>query len=173
MEGKWNKRKACFRRNHSTMNHLITLRIIAKECHNNKYDLFCCFVDFRKTFDTMRRSNLWNILQELKVPFEFRDTTIRLYEKVIAKCKNNEQWLTDINCNIGVKQSWPLSPTFLAFTSIIQKLAQQKQVVPPRSWLGYLLSSCFMKMTLFLWEVVPLIQINNYEFSKISSLTWV
>ena len=111
MEGKWDTVQAGFRRHHSTMDHLITLRIIAEECHNNKCDLFCCFVDFRKYFDTMPRNNPWNRLEDLKVPFELRATTIRLYEKVNSKFKNNEGWKMDINCNIGVKQGCPLSPT--------------------------------------------------------------
>ena len=75
---------------HSTTDHLITLRIIAYDCHSNKSGLFCCFVDFRKAFDMVPRNNLWNKLEELKVPFELRDATIRLYEKVIVKIKNNE-----------------------------------------------------------------------------------
>ena len=35
---------------------------------------------------------------------------IRLYEKAISKFKNNEAWTIDINCNIEVKQGFPLSP---------------------------------------------------------------
>ena len=53
------------------------LRIIVEECCNNK-SLFCCFVDFRKAFDTVPRNNLWNRIEELKVPIELRDVTIRL-----------------------------------------------------------------------------------------------
>ena len=102
MEGKRVKGKANFRRNHSTTDHPITLRIIVGECRNNKYDPFCCFVDFRKYFDTIFRNNLWNRLEELKVPFELRVVAVRFYKKVIAKFKNNEGWTTNINCNIGV-----------------------------------------------------------------------
>jgi len=66
------------------------LRIIAEECCNNKSNLLCCFVDFRKDFDTVLRNNLCNRLEELKVPFELRDAAIRLYENFIAKFKSNE-----------------------------------------------------------------------------------
>ena len=72
---------------------------------------FCCFVDFRKAFDMVPRNNLWNRLEELKVPFELRAATIRLYDNFIAKFKSNEGWSKDIKCNIGVKQGFPLSPT--------------------------------------------------------------
>ena len=73
------------------MNYLVTLRIISEECHNNKCNLLCCFVDFRKYFDTVPRNNLWNRLEELKVPSELRVVVIRLYENGIAKFKNNEE----------------------------------------------------------------------------------
>ena len=120
MEGKWAKGQTGFRRNHSTMDHLVTLRIIANECCNNKSDLYCCFADFRKDFDTMPRNNLWNRLEELKVPFDLRVSVIRLYKNIIAKFKNNEGWTTYINCNIGLKQGCPLSPT--TFGIYIDKL---------------------------------------------------
>ena len=77
-------------------------------------------MDFRKTFDTIPRNNLWNRLEELRVHFELRVVAIRLYEKVIAKFKNNKGWTTYINCNIGVKQGCPLSPNL--FGIYIDKL---------------------------------------------------
>ena len=60
------------------------------------------------------------MIEELKVHFELRDVAIRLYEKVIAKFKNNEEWTTYINCNIGVKQGFP--PTSTLFGIYIDKL---------------------------------------------------
>jgi hypothetical protein len=68
-----------------------------------KKDLLCCFIDFRKTFDTVPKTNLWNRLEELKVPFELRVTAVRLYVKVIAKFRKIEGWSEEINCNRGVK----------------------------------------------------------------------
>ena len=67
-EGKRAKGQESFRRQHPTTDHLVTLRIIVEECRNDKSNLFCCFVDFRKDFDMVPRNNLWNRLEELKVP---------------------------------------------------------------------------------------------------------
>ena len=61
-EGKRAKGQAGFRRKHSTTDHLITLRVILEECRNDKANIFCFFVDFRKDFDTGPRNNLWNRL---------------------------------------------------------------------------------------------------------------
>ena len=60
MEGKLAKGQASFRRNHSTTDHLLTLRIIAEQCRNNKSGLFCCFVYFRKYFGIVPRNYLCN-----------------------------------------------------------------------------------------------------------------
>jgi len=110
-EGKQAKGQGGFRRKNSVRDHLITLRIIVEECCNDKSNLFCCFVDFRKAFDMVPKNNLWNRLEELNVPYELRVSTIRLYENVIAKLKRNKGWTYDINYNVGVKQGFPLSPT--------------------------------------------------------------
>ena len=77
-EGKYAKGQACFRRNHSTTDHLVMLRIIEEECRNNKFNLFCCFLDFREYFDTVPIKKLWNILKELKVPIDLRRNAISL-----------------------------------------------------------------------------------------------
>jgi hypothetical protein len=87
------------------------LRIIAEECCNNKTNLLCCFIDFRKYFDSMPRMKLWDRLKEIRVPFDSRDVMVRLYENGISKFRSTNGWSKEINCNIGVKQGCPLSPT--------------------------------------------------------------
>jgi hypothetical protein len=56
-----------FRRYHSSVDHLVTFTIIAKEFCNTKTYLFCCFADFRKYFDMVPRKNLWNRSEGIKV----------------------------------------------------------------------------------------------------------
>ena len=102
-----------------------------------------------------------NSLQELKVHFQLRAIAIRLYEKVIAKFKNNEGWKIDINCNIGVKRSFPLYPTLFGIQIDRLKKCLKKQVVLVQSQLGQLSSSYFMLMILFLWKGIPLILTSN------------
>jgi hypothetical protein len=75
------------------VDHIVTLRIIAEEFCNTKTNILCCFVDFRKSFDTIPKKNLWDRLEEINEPFEFRVVSIRLYENIISKFKNTEGWL--------------------------------------------------------------------------------
>jgi hypothetical protein len=40
--------------------------------------------------DMVPKKNLWNRLEEIKVPLKLRDAAIRMYENIIAKFKNSE-----------------------------------------------------------------------------------
>jgi hypothetical protein len=102
------------------MDHIVMLRIIVEECWNNKTNLLCCFINLRKYFDTILRTNLWNKLEEVKVPFELRVVAVRLYKNVTAMFRNTKGWLEEINSNIEFKQGCPLSPTL--FVIYIDKL---------------------------------------------------
>jgi hypothetical protein len=62
------------------------------------------------------RRNLLNRLEELKVPFNLRDSMTRLYENVISKFRNIEDWSEKINCNIGVEQGCNCPQTFFSCT---------------------------------------------------------
>ena len=83
---------------------------------------FCCFVDFRKAFDTVPRNKLWDIMEELEVPKELRSAVYRLYEQVKAKIRTTEGLSEEFDSNIGVKQGCPLSPTL--FGLYIDKLEE-------------------------------------------------
>jgi hypothetical protein len=87
------------------------LRIIAEECCNNKTNILFCYVEFRKVFDIVPRTNLWNRLEELKVHSELRVVATQLYETVIDKFRSTKEWLEQIDSNIRVKQACPLYPT--------------------------------------------------------------
>jgi hypothetical protein len=65
--GKRAKGQDGFRGYHSTVDHPVTIRIIAEEFHNDKTNILCCFVDFGKSFYILPRTNLWHRLEELKV----------------------------------------------------------------------------------------------------------
>jgi hypothetical protein len=67
--GKRTKDHIGFKRYHSTIDHFVTFMIIIEEFHNNKTNPLHCFIDFRKCFDIVPRTSLWNRLEEPKFPF--------------------------------------------------------------------------------------------------------
>jgi len=82
-----------------------------EEHQNNKTNILCCFIDFRKSFDTTPKDNLWKRLEELKLSLELRVVEIRLYENLIVRYRNTKGWSEEINYNIGFKQGCPISHT--------------------------------------------------------------
>ena len=94
------------------------------------------------------RKNLWNRLEEIKVPLELRVVAIRMYENIIAKFKNIEGWSKEIN--IGFKQGCPLSPTL--FGIYIDKLEDcfEKAGCVGHTLTGIVINFFFMLMISFL-----------------------
>jgi hypothetical protein len=149
IHGKRDKGQVRFRRYHSTVDHLVTFRIIVEEFQNTKTNLFCCFVDFRKAFDMVPRENLWNKLEEIKVSLELRVVAIRMYETVTIKFKNIEGWSKEINCNIGFKQRCPLSPTL--FCIYIDKL---EDCLEKAGYVGPTLTGIVINLLLYVDDIV-------------------
>lgn len=108
---------------HSIIDHGITLTyLIEKIWDTHGTEAFCCFVDFKITFDTMSHNKLWNRMEELEVLKELGSIVHRLYEQVKAKIKTMEGLSEDFGSNIRVKQWCPLSPTL--FRVYIDKLEE-------------------------------------------------
>lgn len=81
------KGRARFQRHHSTIHHLVTFRVIIKQCHNSKTDLLCCL----KSFDTAPWDKLWKRLEKMLVLLELRVAIIYLYKNVVSKLKTVER----------------------------------------------------------------------------------
>jgi hypothetical protein len=78
------------------------------------------------------RKNLWNELEEIKVPLKLRVASIRMYENVIVEFKNIKGWSKEINCNIGVKQWCPLTPTlFGIYNGKLEDFLEKEGCVSP------------------------------------------
>jgi hypothetical protein len=86
--------------------------LIDKTKKMNKKKLYCCFVDFKKAFDTIPRDLLWQELAEIGINGKMLCCIQSMYANDSARVFNAEQGLTDtFQCQKGVKQGCPLSPT--------------------------------------------------------------
>jgi len=65
-------------------------------------DLFYCFVDFKKDFDTIPRENRRKRLEEIMFPLNSRVVVAKLYKDVIATPRTTEGWSKNNKCNVGV-----------------------------------------------------------------------
>ena len=104
------------------MDHGITLSHIIEKVWEKKGEAFCCFVDFKKAFDTVPKDKLWHRMEELGVPIHLRAAVHRLYEEVKVKIRTSYGISESFRSDIGVKQGCPLSPTL--FGLYIDKLEE-------------------------------------------------
>ena len=52
--------QAGFKSDFSTIDHLFVLKSLADMYLSKRQRLYCCFVDYKKTFDTINRTTLWS-----------------------------------------------------------------------------------------------------------------
>ena len=70
--------------------------------------LYCCFVDFKKAFDTVPRAVLWQVLQEFGVCGVILDIINSLYAHDSAAVRSLQGLSAVFRCLLGVKQGCPL-----------------------------------------------------------------
>ena len=83
--GKRAKGQAGFRVQHSTIDHLVTLRVCIEESRRQGKPLFLCFVDFKKAFDMVPRQKLQDRMQQIGAPRHLQHGIQKLYEQVLCK----------------------------------------------------------------------------------------
>ena len=69
-----------FRKGRSTTGHILTLRRIFEEIKEINLSAVFTFIDFRKTFDTVKRQKMFKILEAYGVPDEFIQAIAAMYE---------------------------------------------------------------------------------------------
>ena len=110
------KGQAGFRKDFRTTDNIFILRSLIDRQRQTRLKgkagkLFCCFVDFRKAFDTVPRAVLWQVLEELGVRGRILDVIKSLYAHDSAAVRSSQGISAIFRCLMGVKQGCPLSPT--------------------------------------------------------------
>lgn len=83
----------------------------------------CCFVDFRKAFNTVPKAKLWNTLTQIGVPSNFIRLVQVLYQHNTVRVQVADKVTPPFTCTLGVKEGCPLSP--LLFCLYIQSLQER------------------------------------------------
>ncbi len=100
-----------FRKDYYTTDQLFILRTPIEQSKAKKKPLYCCFVDFKKAFDTMPREVLWQVLAGLGVEGRFLQCLQAMYAKDTVRINHPSESVTSsFKCQQGVKQGCPPSP---------------------------------------------------------------
>ena len=115
-ENKIAEERSGFRTGYSTMDNVFVLYAIVQRYLTNKSGkVYVCFVDFKKAFDTINRSMLWNVLRKAGVGGKMLNILQSMY-KIVKSCVRCPESLTDFfDCPRGVRQGCVLSPTLFSF----------------------------------------------------------
>jgi hypothetical protein len=100
-----------FRKDFRTTDNLYILRTLIEQSVHKRKKVYCCFVNFRKTFDTMPRDLLWQVLAKMGIMGRFMQCLQSMYSQDSVRVMHPTEGLSArFPCGIGVKQGCPLSP---------------------------------------------------------------
>ena len=116
-----NEAQAGFRRNYSTIDHIFTLLALVQKQLLNHSKLYVAFIDFKKAFDLVDRSRLWEVLQKNNVKGRMYRAIKSMYEVVKARVRVRGGSTDAFLCPRGLKQGDICSP--ILFSLLINELA--------------------------------------------------
>ena len=115
--------QAGFRKDYRTSDNIFIMQTLIANARRAKKKLYCCFVDFKKAFDSVPRQRLWEVIASLGVKGDILACIQSIYEQDEA-CVLTQAGLTEaFRCTAGVKQGCPASP--LLFGLYIDELEAQ------------------------------------------------
>jgi hypothetical protein len=122
------KGQAGFKKDFRTTNNLFILRTLTEQARFQKKQLYTCFVDFKKAFDTIPRDLLWQVLEGLGISGRILECLRSIYRQNRACLHHPKEGSTPtFLCRIEVKQGCPLSP--LLFGLFIDGLEKRLNVL--------------------------------------------
>ncbi len=102
-----------FKKSSRTSDHVLTLKAIIDKFVNKlpRGNLYSCFVDFKKAFDSISRRALFYKMLKVGIGGNFVNTIMDMYSEVYFCVKTGSGYTTDFASTQGVKQGCILSPT--------------------------------------------------------------
>ena len=93
---------------------IFCLRQLQEKCIEQDQPLYMVFVDFSKTFDTVGRTGLWQLLKKYGCPEKFTTTIAALHTGMMATVSVGGDVAESFRVTHGVKQGCVLPPTLFS-----------------------------------------------------------
>ena len=106
--------QAGFRSGHSTIDHIFALHTLIDLYLNKKKKLYCALIDYKKAFDCVDRTLLWQRTLESNVNGKLFRVIYNMYDAAKSCIKVGNNLSKVLHCNIGVRQGENLSPILFA-----------------------------------------------------------
>lgn len=122
--------QAGFRKNYSTLDHILTLQFLCDIFMKRKKKLFCAFIDFKQAFDTVWRTGLWSKLILNGINGKCFRYIQNMYMGIKSLVKLNGIASNFFECNVGVRQGENLSPfLFSLYINDLENFLLEKNIV--------------------------------------------
>ncbi|MGA9038985.1 MAG: reverse transcriptase domain-containing protein, partial [Terriglobales bacterium] len=102
--------QAGFRRNHSCIEHINTLRRIIEGTKDKQLPLITSYIDFAKAFDTINREKMFHILRHYGIPLKIVSAIKCLYDNSKSHIRIDGNKSDDFVVNTGILQGDTLAP---------------------------------------------------------------
>ena len=116
--------QAGFRPSRSTIDQIFTLRRLSEKYIDANRNLFLCYIDFKKAFDSIWRKGLWRVMRSMGYPEKIVRILESLYRETFSAVRigaSLSEWFETI---VGVLQGCILSPLlFNIFLEVIMAMA--------------------------------------------------
>ena len=108
---KLNKEQIGFKEGHRTSDHIFVIKTLIQKYKKEKKQIYACFVDLKKAFDSVSIPCLLYKLQKIGINGYMYNVIKSMYSKVKLRVDVNIGLTKDFTSNIGVRQGDNMSPT--------------------------------------------------------------
>ncbi|VDM02439.1 unnamed protein product [Schistocephalus solidus] len=123
------KSQCGFQRHRGTTDMIFTAPQLQEKCQEIRTHLYTTFVDLTKTFDTVNRDGLWNVMHKFGCPERFTHMMRQLHDGMTARVTDNGTVSEALTVNNLVKQGCVLAPTLfsLMFSAMLMDAYRDEQ----------------------------------------------
>ena len=124
----------CIAGNRTSDAHLIIHSLIEYYCHKRGEEIYACYVDFKKAFDTIPRDLLFQKLLGYGVNGKFFNNLKTLYTNDTCCVKVGSHITSLFKANQGVKQGCIISPLFNIYLADLVERFNAERCAPLWTW---------------------------------------
>ena len=154
-----------FRPDRSTIQQILTIRLIAENVLERGQKLYHCFVDFKKAFDSVWHEGLWASLEAVGVQKKLVRVIAALYKQSTMAVRTKAGVSEWIQTSIGCRQGDPLSP--ILFLVLLDKIMEKLEC---KEGLGVMIQGTEIKDLRFADDIDQISENKDHLQEQVSEL---
>lgn len=118
-----------FRRNRSTLDHILSLRLILEKCYEYNVSIHQLYIDYKEAYDSINRDKLRVVLEEMRVPRKIINLVFITLCSTRARVKIQGQLTRKFEVRKGLRQGDATSTTLfnLCLEHVIRRIPLNAQ----------------------------------------------